>query len=271
MTRFSLIIALALTLSACGSDADAAQDAPPGPEPEVVAEDAPSDLASSTDPTPASVPSLPDLAPGDVSPDEPIPARELRDAVMAMVGQTVTVQGEAASAFSPRGPAIRMSADPSNMDAPFVECVFPAEAEGSLPSGDAIVRGTVGQPNLAGQQKLTMTDCAVVESASEVLSVSDLANRIIGWVGTEVAIIGTFNGATTSSLRDGDVVDLRVQDDGTEGVAEQVARCQMPAGSTAPEIADRQGVIFQGTIGGDSMFWGADKAVLLSECTPINR
>ncbi|MEO0559582.1 MAG: hypothetical protein AAF170_15505 [Bacteroidota bacterium] len=267
----SALLAFCVLLTACGSDADAAQDATPDPGPESVTEDASSEVASSTDPMPAAAPALPGLAPGDVSPNDPIPARELRDAVMALIGQTVTVQGEAASAFSPRGPAIRMSANPGNVDAPFVECVFPSEAEGSLPSGEAIVRGTVGPPNLAGQQKLTMTDCVVVETASEAMSVSDLADRIAGWVGTEVAIVGTYNGATTSSLRDGDVVDLRVQDDGTEGVAEQVARCQMPAGSTAPEIADRQSVIFQGTIGGDSMFWGADKAVLLSECTPVNR
>lgn len=271
MTRFSLLLGLALTLAACGSDADAAQDAPPSAEPEMASENAPSDVASSTDSMPASVPDLPDLTPGDVSPDEPIPARELRDAVMALIGQAVTVQGEAVSAFSPRGPAIRMSADPSNMDAPFAECVFPAEAEGSVPSGEAVVRGTVGAPNLAGQQKLTMTDCAVAEDAEGAMSVADLASRIVGWIGTEVAIVGTYNGATTSSLRDGDVVDLRVQDAGTEGIAEQVARCRMPAGSTAPEILDRQGVIFKGTIGGDAMFWGADKEVLLSDCVLVNR
>lgn len=271
MTRLSLLVGLALTLAACGSDADAAQDAPLASVPEMATEDAPSDVASSTDPMPASALDLPDLTPGDVSPDEPIPARELRDAVMALIGQTVTVQGDAASAFSPRGPAIRMSADPGNMDAPFVECVFPAEAEGSLPSGGTVVRGMVGPPNLAGQQKLTMTECAVVESDSDALSVSDLASRIVGWIGTEVALVGTYNGATTSSLSGGDVVDLRVQDDGTEGIAEQVARCRMPAGSVAPEIADRQGVIFKGTIGGDSMFWGPDKEVVLSDCVLGNR
>lgn len=271
MTRFILVLGLTLTLTACGSDADAAQDAPLAPESEMAPEDASSDVASSSDPMPAAAPELPDLMPGDVSPDDPIPARELRDAVMAMIGQTVTVQGEATSAFSPTGPAIRMSAEPGNSDAPFVECVFPADAEGSLPSGDAVVRGTVGTPNLAGQQKVSMTDCAVVESADGAMSVSDLASRVVGWIGTEVAIVGTFNGATTSKLTRGDVVDLRVQEDGTEGVAEQLARCRMPAGSTAPEITDRQGVIFQGTIGGDSMFWGADKEVLISDCVLGNR
>lgn len=256
---------------ACGSDADAAQDAVPGSEPEGVSEAVPSDITSSSDLMPTEGPALPGLMPGDVSPDEPMPVRELRDAVVALIGQTITIQGDAASAFSPSGPAVRMSADPSNMDAPFLECVFPAEAEGSLPSGATTVRGTLGQPNFAGQQKLTMTACSVVEDSGDALSVSDLAARIAGWNGIEVAVVGTFNGATTSRLRDGDTVELTIQDDGTEGLAEDVGRCRMPAGSVAPDITERNGIIFRGTIEGSSMFWGADSPLLLSDCVLGNR
>ena len=265
--RLLALPALLLALAGCGSDT-ADVSAQPADAPPEAAETAPPTESASAPDAPVA---LPALSPADVSPDTPVAARELRDAVFALIGQTVTVQGTATSAFSPQGPALRVASEPADPDAPFVLCVFPAGAEGSLPSGDVTLRGTVGPPNLAGQKKLTMSDCAAVEAGSEATTVTALADAIIGWIGAEVAVTGRYNGEATSQLPDGPRTVVRVQDAGTEGLAEQVVGCALPTGESVPGAAsaDREGVVFQGTIS-DQQNWTSD-TLALDECTIVNR
>lgn len=264
MLRSLALTALLVGLAGCGSDASDAT-AQPADTPAEAAETAPPTSPAST-PTP--MPDLPDLSPADVSPDEPVSAVTLRDAVFGLIGQTVTVQGPATSAFSPRGPAIRITSDSADPDAPFVECVFPADAEGSLPSGDVVVRGTVGPPNLAGQEKLTMSDCATVDASANAMTVAALADAITGWVGTEVAIVGRYNGQVTSHLADGPLTVLRVQAAGTEGLTTQVATCAIAAGTEAPELdRDDRDHVFRGTIS-DTQRWGSEE-LTLTDCAVV--
>lgn len=262
-------LALALLLSGCGSDA---ADAQPGDAPEAPAstEAAPAPSADpQPDAMPASAATLPDLTPEAVSSDSPIPARELSDAVFGLMGQTVAVQG-ISMGESPLGGAIRLAAiaSPDPTTDPIVECAFPSMPS-PVPEGPVTVQGTVAPPNLAGQTLLKMTECTV--ASGDAMSVADLAGRITGWIGKGVAIVGRYNGQVTSSLSGGPKTVVRVQDNGTDGLATQVAGCELAAGATVPEAAssERDGVIFEGTIS-DLQNWRSSE-VSLTDCRITNR
>lgn len=265
-------LALALAfLSGCGSDAaDAQSDASPEAPTETVAADAvPESSDPAPDAVPAAAPSLPSLTPEAVSLDSPIPARDLSEAVFGLIGQTVAVQG-VSMGESPLGGAIRLAetASPDPTSDPIVECAF-ASMPSPVPDGPVTVQGTVAPPNLAGQTLLKMTDCTV--ASGDAMSVVDLAGRITGWIGTEVAIVGRYNGQVTSRLSGGPQTVLRVQDAGAEGLATQVAGCELASGATIPDAAstEREGVIFQGTIS-DLQNWRSTEVALV-DCRITNR
>ncbi|GAB5537071.1 MAG: hypothetical protein Rubg2KO_33200 [Rubricoccaceae bacterium] len=257
-----------MALTACGSDADAAQDAAPRPEPEMVSEAVPESASS---PDPAEAPMVPTLTPKDVSLDDPIPARVLRDAVFGMMDQTVAVRGASMGA-SPLGNGLRIStsASPDFATDPVVECAM-GTAPSPVPDGDVTIQGTVASPNLAGQTLLKLVDCSIIDATDSEMTVPALADAVVGWVGTDVAIVGTYNGQTTSTLSGSSKTVVRVQDSGTEGLAEQVASCELSEGVDVPEAvsSDRDGVVFQGTIS-DLLNWGR-RDLTLADCRITNR
>ena len=180
--------------------ADAAQETQSTRAPETVSEEAPP-VTSSSDPAPTAAPVLPTLKPGDASLDDPIPARALRDAVFGMMEQTVVVRGVSMGA-SPLGNGLRLStsASPELATDPVVECAM-GSVPSPMPEGEVTVQGTVAPPNLAGQTLLKLATCSIADAADSALTIPALADAVVGWVGTEVAIVGRYNGQTTS--RDG--------------------------------------------------------------------
>lgn len=267
MLRHFLSLTLALLFTACGSDSsDAPADTTEAPPTTATA-----DPASGTpDAMPADAPTLPSLTPAEVSTDDPVPARELRDAVFGMMGQIVAVQGVAMGA-SPLGNGLRLStsASPNFATDPVVECET-GTVPNPMPSGEVTVQGTVAAPNLAGQTVLKLTDCSLVDGG-DVMAVDALADRIVGWVGKEVAIVGTYNGEVTSQLSGSPKTVVRVQDAGAEGLAEQVAGCELEDGASVPGAAttEREGVVFQGTIS-DLQNWPR-RELSLTNCRITNR
>ena len=144
-------------------------------------------------------------------------------------------------------------------------------APDTVPSGEVAVQGTVAPPNLAGQTLLKLKECSIAEASGNALAVQDLADAMVGWIGTEVAILGAYNGQVTSHRSDGPKTVVRVQDSGTEGLSEQVAGCELADGAEVPEAAssDREGVVFQGTVS-DLLNWGS-RDLTLTDCRITNR
>jgi hypothetical protein len=210
-----------------------------------------------------------DLSPENVGPDKPVPAEELHNAVFAWEGKEVAVIGYPTfprligSSVSLKG-----SADDSrDFKNHLVVCVSRQafdnqEVDEKQPM---VVKGTIkGYPTLGVTDlKVELKDCHLVSKGefsgergtanptrvdvNKPIPAADLHRDFFKWQGKEVAVIGTYNGHTTSSNK-GATIDIRI--DVENGKGKKVVGCHISTQPGQDDFTERNNRVFKGQVAG---------------------
>lgn len=212
-----------------------------------------------------------ELKPESISAAKPVPAGELRNAVFAWVGKEISVIGYPMfPRMISRSVRLKGSADADSMDRKntLVECANQykdfenQEVDEKQP---LVLKGTIARyPNSdSDNQIVRIENCQLVSigefsgekgtadiakiDASKPIPAADLHKDFFKWHGKDVAVVGNFNGSTTSSNK-GEVLDIRI--DVANEKREKVVGCHVS--SETGEVKERDNRIFKGKIAGST-------------------
>lgn len=222
------------------------------------------------------------LKPENVSPDKPVPAEELRNAVLAWEGKEVAVIGYPSfptlmgSSITLKGSA---DADPQDFKNLLVECNSRQQFgnESVDEKQPIVVKGVIKGYPFQGDKnpKVNLQDCQIVSKGefsgekgvadpgkvdpNKPIPAADLHNDFLKWMGKQVAVTGNYNGHTKSSGTSGDTIDIRidVQNDKYQTIVE----CHIPNDPGADDFKERNNRVFKGAIAG-----GSGTSVTLKPC-----
>ncbi|HSK71916.1 MAG TPA: hypothetical protein VK892_09495 [Pyrinomonadaceae bacterium] len=222
------------------------------------------------------------LKPENVSPDKPVPAEELRNAVLAWEGKEVSVIGYPSfptlmgSNITLKGAA---DADPQDFKNLLVECSSKQQFGNESVDGKQpiVVRGVIKGYPFHGDKnpKVNLQDCQIVSKGefsgekgvadpskidpNKPIPAADLHKDFLKWMGKQVAVTGNYNGHTKSSGTSGETIDIRidVQNDKYQTVVE----CHIANDPGADDFKERNNRVFKGAIAG-----GSSTSVTLKPC-----
>jgi hypothetical protein len=226
------------------------------------------------------------LKPEDVSADKPVPAEDLRNAVLAWENREVAVIGYPnfprimGSSISLRG-----SADaPREIKSIVVECGSRQQFENQDVAEDTpvVVKGIIrgyaymDTPN----PNVSLQDCQIVSKGdfsgekgtanpgtidtNKPISAADLHKDYYKWQGKQVAVVGNYNGHTKSSATDGKTLSIRI--DVQNPKYETVVECYVSGEPGADDFKERNNRIFKGVVNGSS-----SKRVTLKPCEYVKK
>ena len=210
------------------------------------------------------------LKPESVNPDKPVPAEELRNAVLGWIGKEVSVIGYPAS---PRimgsGFSLKGAAD-ADSSSELIECRNKVQFENQAVEENQpiVVKGIIKTYPYESAKipPVELQDCGIVSKgefagekgvadASKVdpdkpIPAADLHVDFFKWQGKRVAVTGNYNGHTKSSGTSGNTIDIRIDVQNEKG--QKVIGCHIASEPGADDFKERNNRVFKGTIAGAS-------------------
>lgn len=210
------------------------------------------------------------LTPESIGTDQPVPAEELRNAVLAWMGKEVSVVGYPTSRrIMGSGFALKGAADADSGNE-LVECRNKTQFESQAveENQQIVVKGVIKNYPYANAKNppVELQDCQIVskgEFAGEKgvadagkvdvgkpIPAADFHKDFFKWQGKQVAVTGNYNGHTKSSGTSGNTIDIRIDVQNDKG--QKVAACHIGNEPGADDFKERKNRTFKGTIEGAS-------------------
>jgi hypothetical protein len=210
------------------------------------------------------------LNPESVAADKPIPAEELRNAMLAWMGKEVSVIGYPTSRrIMGSGFSLKGAADDDSGNE-LIECRNKTQFENQPVEENQpiVVKGIIKTYPYEGAKNppVELQECAIVSKgeftgekgiadASKVdpnkpIPAADLHKDFFKWHGKQVAVTGNYNGHTKSSGTSGNTIDIRIDVQNDKG--QKVVGCHIANDPGADDFKERNNRVFKGTIAGAS-------------------
>lgn len=216
------------------------------------------------------------IKPADIDPNTPIPVGKLCDSYYVWVEKEVIIAGYVKMYLDndELGENVELLGEIGSYDVLF-NCTFKDTLTDVVNKDDiVIIKGKIQENGYWG---IKLIDCEFVSVNEEYqqdeelnpyripskpIFAGDLYETFTAWQGIEISIIGYYNGTTTSTLSDGKVYRIDVQEPDNRG---NMVGCRMLDEPDNDFLKDnREDVVIRGTIGDDAF-----GRIMIEECVMV--